>query len=157
MEYVADYVDHPERTAIEQRLEILKFFDEFGLEATKRAFKKGRSTIFSWKQRLVKAGGKLSALAPGNRCPIRKRKRVINPFIVGFIIDYRASHPGADKTTIAPALTAACLQAGIKPISESTIGRIIHDLKQRGSLPKTSRIRIYGTTGKLRESGRARP
>lgn len=153
MNYVVDYLDHYQRTAIEQRLEILKFFDEFGLEATKKAFKKSRSTIFLWKQKLVKAGGKLSALAPGNRSPIHRRKRVINPLIASFIIDYRTSHPKADKTTIAPALAAVCLRAGIKPISESTIGRIIHDLKQRGSLPKTSRIRINGTTGKLREIG----
>jgi len=39
MNYVADYLDHPQRAAIEQRLEILKFYDEFGLEATRKAYK----------------------------------------------------------------------------------------------------------------------
>ncbi len=151
MDYVVDYLDHPQKTGIEQRLEILKFFDEFGLEATRRAFKKSRSTIFLWKQRLVKAGGQLSALAPGNRSPIHRRKRIIDPSIAKFIIDYRTLHPRADKTTIAPALAAECQKAGIKPVSESTIGRIIHDLKERGNLPQNSRIRLNGMTGKLRE------
>jgi hypothetical protein len=44
MNYVADHLDHPKKAVIEQRMEILKFFDEFGMEATKRAFKKSRST-----------------------------------------------------------------------------------------------------------------
>jgi putative transposase len=151
MNYVADYLDHPQRAAIDQRLEILKFFDEFGLEATRRAFNKSRSTIFLWKQKLVKAGGKLSVLAPGNRSPIHRRKRVIDPFIAKFIIDYRTIHPRADKTTIAPALARECIKAGINPISESTIGRIIHDLKEKGRLPNNSRIRLNGMTGRLRE------
>lgn len=151
MEYVADYLDHPQKTLIEQRLEILKFFDEFGLEATKRAFHKSRSTIFLWKQRLAKAGGKLSVLAHGSRSPIKRRTRTINPIMAKFIIDYRTIHPGADKATITPALTLECKKAGIKPVSESTVGRIIHDLKEKGRLPKNSRIRLNGMTGKLRE------
>ena len=151
MNYVADYLDHAQKAIIEQRLEILKFFDDYGAEATKRAFKKSRSTIFLWKQKLAKADGKLSALAPGNRSPIHRRKRIIDPFIAGFIIDYRTKHPRADKTTITPALNGACIKAGIKPVSESTIGRIIRDLKDRGRLPENSRLRINAGTGKLRE------
>ena len=151
MEYVADYGDHPQKAAIEQRLEILKFFDEFGMEATGRAFHKSRSTIFLWKRKLVEAGGKLSALAPGSRSPIKRRTRIVNPLIAQFIIDYRTLHPRADKTTITPALTLECKTAGIKPVSESTVGRIIHDLKERGRLPKNSRIRLNGMTGKLHE------
>ncbi len=151
MHYVVDYLDHPQKAIIEQRLEILKFYDEFGEEATRRAFKKSRSTIFLWKQRLARAGGKLSTLAPGNRTPKHRRRRIIHPFIAQFIIDYRTRHPGVDKTTITPALALACKLTAVKPVSESTVGRIIHDLKERGSLPKSSRIRLNGMTGKLRE------
>ncbi len=149
MDYVADYLDHPKKAVIEQRLEILKFFDEFGMKATNRAFKKSRSTIFLWKKKLFDAGGKLSALAPGNRAPLHRRKRIVSPFIAQFIIDYRSRHPRADKTTITPVLTAACRKAGIKPVSESTVGRIIRDLKVCGRLPKTSRLRINARNGKL--------
>jgi hypothetical protein len=34
MDYVADYLDHPKKAAIERRLDILKFFDEFGQKLT---------------------------------------------------------------------------------------------------------------------------
>ena len=54
-----------------------------------------------------------------------------------------------DKTTITPPLSAACLRTGLKPPSESTVGRIIHDLKARGRLPGRVRAGIDGRTGKL--------
>ncbi len=151
MHYMVDYLDHPQKAIIEQRLEILQFYDEFGAKATRQAFRKSRATIFLWKQKLAKAGGKLSALAPGNRTPKHRRRRIIHPFIAQFIIDYRTRYPGVDKTTITPALALACQATGVKSVSESTVGRIIHDLKERGSLPKASRIRLNGMSGKLHE------
>ena len=140
MQYFNDILDHPKKETIEQRIEIIKFFDDYGAEATRRAFGKARSTIFLWKQKLKKSGGKLSALAPGDKTPIRKRKRLVHPFILDFILKYRTDHPGVDKTTIAPVLAVACQRASIKPVSESTVGRIIHDLKEKGRLPRSNRI-----------------
>ena len=158
MQYIQDILNHPKKKLIEQRLEILKFFDEFGPAATRKAFQKSRSTIFLWKQKLAKAGGKLSSLAPGNKTPLHKRKRRIHPFIEDFILQYRLAHPGADKTTITPALKTACQRAGIKPISESTVGRIIRDLKERGRLATSLKMIHKGDTGKLyfheRKTGR---
>jgi transposase InsO family protein len=149
MQYIGDITAHPKWDCIEQRVEIIKFFDEFGEEATRRAFHKSRSTIYLWKQKLKKTGGKLSALAPGDKAPINKRKRVVPPFIERFIIEYRTTHPGADKTTITPALNAACINAGVRPLSESTVGRIIHDLKVKGKLPRTNKVTLNGRTGAL--------
>ena len=102
---------------IEERLKIIQFFDEFGAEATRKAFNKSRSTIYLWKQKLKKANGRISALAPGSRAPINRRKRAIHSFIEAFILRYRVDYPGADKTTITPVLVAACNSAGIKPMS----------------------------------------
>ena len=149
MKYIHDVFDHPKRESIEKRLEIIKFCDEFGFKATKLAFGKSRSTIYLWKQKLKKAGGKLSALAPGDRTPKKKRHRVVHPFIERFILEYRLAHPGVDKTTITPALSAACIGQGIKPVSESTVGRIIHDLKEKGRILKSNKISLNGRTGKL--------
>lgn len=149
MQYIQDILNHPKKKLIEQRLEILKFFDEFGPEATRKAFQKSRSTIFLWKQKLNQAGGKLSALAPGNTTPLHKRTRSVHPFIETFILQYRLAHPGADKTTITSALAVACQQAGLQPVSESTVGRIIHDLKERGKLAKSLKMIHKGDTGKL--------
>lgn len=149
MKYFNDVFEHPQKEAIEKRLEIIKFFDDYGESATKRAFGKSRSTIYLWKQKLTKCGGKLSSLAPGDRTPIRKRHRQVHPFILDFILEYRTEHPGVDKTTITPLLGLACQRAGIKTISESTVGRIIHDLKEKGRLPKSSRLTINARYDKL--------
>ncbi len=149
MKYILDILNHPKRESIEKRLDIIKFFDEFGPGATTKAFHKGRSTIYLWKQRLKRADGKLSVLVPGDKTPIHKRKRLVHPFIESFIVDYRTSHPGTDKTTIAPSLTKACQIAGVKPVSESTVGRIISDLKARGRIPRWGKVSINGRSGKL--------
>jgi putative transposase len=157
MQFINNILEHPKRGIIEKRLEIIEFCDEFGFEATRRAFGKSRSTIYLWKQKLKKGGGKLSVLAPGDRTPLRKRHRVIHPFLEQFIIEYRAEHPGVDKTTITPALSAACLGQGIKPVSESSVGRIIHDLKQRGRIPGSTKVSINGRSGKLVVRGGKQP
>ena len=39
MKYFNDILDHPKRESIEKRLEIIKFFDEFGAEATRKSFR----------------------------------------------------------------------------------------------------------------------
>ena len=142
-------VNHYRQEIIEERLRIIQFFDEFGAEATRKAFDKSRSTIYLWKQKLRKANGRIAALAPGSKAPIHRRRRIIPPFIEAFILTYRTDHPGADKTTIAPVLASACNSAGIRPVSESTVGRIIHDLKEKGRLPKSTKITINARTGKL--------
>ncbi len=161
MQYIQDILNHPQKESIEARLEIIKFFDEFGAIATQKAFKKSRSTIFLWKQKLAKTGGKLSALAPGDKTPLHKRHRMIHPFIEDFILQYRLAHPGVDKTTITPALLTACQQAGVKSISESTVGRIIRDLKDKGRISKSLKMIHKGDTGKLyfreRRAARRKP
>ena len=111
MQYVEDITGHPQQESIEKRLEIIQFFEKYGKEATEIAYKKKRSTIFLWKQKLKKAGGKLSALAPGDRSPKNKRHRVIHPFIANYIVEYRTAHPRADKVTITPSLALACKKA----------------------------------------------
>jgi len=149
MQYINNILDHPKCKIIETRIKIIKFFDDYGQEATKQAFGKSRSTIYLWKQKLKKAEGKLSALAPGDKAPVHKRKRIAHPFVERFIVEYRTKHPGAAKTAVALALKSACNAVGVRPVSESTVGRLIRDLKERGRIPKWGRISIHGPSGKL--------
>jgi putative transposase len=135
MQRINDICNHPQLPEIETRIKIIEFFDEYGCEATRKAFGKSRSTIYLWKQKLKASGGKLSALYSGSKTPIHRRKRLVHPYIESFIISYRINHPGVDKTTITPVLKTACKKAGIRPPSESTVGRIIHDLKGKASIP----------------------
>ena len=149
MKYLEDITGHPKRDIIEKRINIIDFFDEYGAEVTSKAFGKSRTTVYRWKQKLKRSGGKLSSLAPGNTTPIHRRKRVVDPFIEDFIIEYRTKHPGIDKTSITPILAFACKRQGIKPISESTVGRIITDLKARRRLPRSNKVSLNGKTGRL--------
>ncbi len=151
MQKINDILSHPKSKEIEQRIKIIEFFAEYGAEATRKAFGKSRSTIYLWKQRLKNSGGRLSSLAPGDKAPKSRRKRRHDPFIVGFIMDYRSRHPGVDKVTITPVLKAACEAKDIKPPSESTVGRIIGDLKKQGRLSKGVKLTINGRTGRLHE------
>ena len=149
MQRMNDMNNHPRQKEIENRLKIIDFFDEYGAEATRKAFGKSRSTVYLWKQTLKKASGRLSALAPKDKAPLHRRKRIVHPYIENFIVDYRNSHPGVDKTTITPVVKIACEKAGIKPPAESTVGRIIHDLKGKGRIPRNIRLSINGRSGRL--------
>ncbi len=151
MQKIYDILSPPRRKELEEREKIIEFFDEYGSQATRKAFNKSRSTIYLWKQKLVSSKGKISSLAPGDKAPKNKRRRTLDPFIERFILDYRTRHPGVDKVTITPVLKPACESKGIKPPSESSVGRIIHDLKEKGRLPKRARVSIHGRTGRLHE------
>jgi putative transposase len=153
MKYLEDITNHPKRLEIEKRISIIDFFDEYGAAATKKAFGKSRTTVYRWKQKLKKCSGKLSSLAPGDTAPIHRRKRVVHPFIEDFIIKNRTAHPGIDKASITPILSLACKRQGIKPVSESTVGRIISDLKAKRKLPSSQKISLNGKTGRLLARG----
>ena len=156
MQYISDiaHLDKHIQELINQRIKTLEFFDEYGKEATRKAFEVGRSTIYLWKGKLTKSGGKLSSLKPQSKAPKTRTRRVVLRAHIDFILAYRKEHPGADKVTILPILNAACLSLGINSVSESTIGRIINELKEKGKIPnyqvKTS---INGKTGNLRIRG----
>jgi putative transposase len=148
MRHINYIVNGPNSEEIERRLKIIQFFDDYGAEATKRAFGKSRSTIYVWKCKLKVSG--TSGLALGNRAPHRRRRRNVAPLVESFIISYRTSHPGVDKNSIFPVLKTACEKAGIKPPSISTIGRIIRDLKDRGRIPRKTKVAYNASTGRLR-------
>jgi len=151
MKYRTDISNHPKRAVIEHRIKVIDFFDTFGIEATRQAFGKSRATVYLWKKKLKQGEGKLSSLAPKDTTPLHKRHRVVDPFITAFIVNYRLQHPGVDKVTIAPILASACHTQGITPISESTVGRIIRDLKEQRKLPRSNKLSLSGKTGRLIE------
>lgn len=142
--------DHPQKEEIEKRLKVLKFFDTYGSEATREAFGVSRSTVFLWKKKLKEAEGRITSLAPLSRVPKRRRCRETDPRIISFIRDYRTFHPGVGKETIQPCLDQYCDEHGIASVSESTVGRVIKDLKAHGAIPDVSRkLSFYAQTGRF--------
>lgn len=148
MRSVDKVVNSAKHEEIETRLKIIQFFDDYGAEATRRAYGKSRSTVYLWKRKLRREG--TAALVSGDRAPKRRRRRIVAPLVESFIVGYRTNHPGVDKTTIYPALRKACERADVKAPSESTIGRIIGDLKQRGRLRRKVKVGYNAATGRLR-------
>jgi len=150
MNYISDIAHFAVdvQAVIKQRIETIEFFNEFGLKATKKAYKVGRSTLYDWKSKLAKSGGKLSSLRSLSKAPKTRKRRVVLQDHINFILAYRKEHPGADKVTIKPILDAYCRLFNLNTISESTIGRIINELKEKGKIPnyqvKTS---LNGKTG----------
>jgi putative transposase len=153
MKYISNiaHMSEHDRKTIYHRIQVIEFFNEFGLKATKLAFKIGRSAIFDWKKRLKDSGGRLSSLKPESRKPKQFRQSKVSEKIKSFILDYRTYHPKADKLTIKPHLDIYCLKENINTVSESTIGRTISGLKKQGKLPYQYKLTIYGKTGILRE------
>ena len=90
------------------------------------------------------------SLRPGSRAPHQRRERKVNPVIEQYVIDYRLLHPGVGKEAIKPAMDHFCRQRGLKSISESTIGRVICDLKARGKLvDPRQHLRLHAGSGRL--------
>jgi len=153
MKYISNiaHMSRKDQMIILKRLKIIEFFEEFGEEATQRAFDKGRSIIYLWKKKINSSGGYLSALKPLSKAPKTPReKRKVNELHQDFILKYRINHPGVSKETIYPELTEYCLAHHLPVISESTIGRIIKELKNKGKLPQHYKLSFYARTGKLK-------
>jgi hypothetical protein len=146
-----EYVNHPKRAEIERRDKVITFFGRHGLEATREAFGVSRSTIYRWRKALKDSGGRLVALAPRSRAPIRRRTRTVSREVVKFIEGYRNQHPGIGKQAIKPALDEHCDTRGLRTVSESTVGRVISDLRKQGKLPTRTRFSLNARTGNLVE------
>jgi hypothetical protein len=80
--------NHPQKDVIIKRVKIIEFFKEFGKDATYKAYKVKKSTVYLWMQKL-KSSGSLLSLAPKSRSPIKKREKNTPKVIEDFILHYR--------------------------------------------------------------------
>ena len=150
MRYLNDIIGHRKEIEIKQRLKTINFFDKYGLSATQEAFGVSRATIYLWKRRLRESDGRLISLASKSKTPRNKRKRKVNKLIKEFIIDYRFKYHGVGKQAIKPALDEYCKENDIETVSESTIGRVIKDLKESGMLIDNNiKVTVHGSSGNL--------
>jgi transposase InsO family protein len=130
-----------------KRVAILSFWQEHGLQAVIDAYGISRPTLFLWKKKLKEGRGRLESLNNESRAPKNKRKRIIPQKVREFITEQRKLHPDLGKEKIAGLLK----EEGIANLSDSTIGRMIADLKQRGELPKRAKLSMHARTGNLIE------
>jgi transposase InsO family protein len=127
--------DHPQREEIVKRLKAIWLLERGRVEELKAVLGVSRSTAFSWKKRLRVGGNNVLALAPRSRAPQKRRQRSVDGQLVEYIRRYRVERPGTGKATIRKELERYCLERGLPGVSESSVGRVIADLKKRGRLP----------------------
>lgn len=127
-----------------RRARILDFWKKYGLEATKEAFTVGERTLFRWQEKLEKKEGKLEALNNQSRAPQNRRTRRTPSVLQERIIQLRTLHPRIGKSKITPLLK----KEGHK-VTESTIGRILDDLKKKDLLPTYNKVSLSAKTGRI--------
>lgn len=114
-----------ESEVAQQRMKIIKFYDQYGEAATKEAFGTDRKVIHVWRERLRLSEGKIEALVPNSTKPRHLRKMQSDQRIIDFIREYRTKYGRIGKEKLKVLLDAYCVDKGITCVSESTIGKII--------------------------------
>jgi len=148
---IQDITQSPYKHIIEKRVKILRFFDRYGVAATREAFGTSRSTIYLWKKALKDSRGQLTALAPASTAPKVRRSRSTDPRISDFIVTERAEHPRLGKDKLATLLVDYCASQELTCPSVSSVGRILLDLKAQGRLPKQASLSMSARSGRLLE------
>lgn len=138
-----------------ERMRILIFWKTHGFKATKDAFKVSRSSLFAWQQAYRQAGSKLEALCPGSQTRKTQQRRNIDYRIVTEIKHLRLEVcPNMGKDKIKVFLDPFCAAQGLKPVSASTIGRVIKDKKifhHRIKVSHFGQVKIIKKKEKLRK------
>lgn len=124
---------------VQKRLDTILFFEKHGIHATIDAFKVSKSTVYLWRQILIKSKYNEMSLIPNSTKPKTLRKMIVNPKILSFIKTLREQNYRLGKRKIKSLLDEYCLEQSIKPISVSLIGKIIN----RNNMYYEPRSRIY--------------
>ena len=109
----------------QERLKIIRFYDEHGEAQSQKYFGVNRKTIHVWKKKLAAAGQHLEALGVHSTRPKRVRRMTTDPQVLAFIRQLREDHPRLGKEKIKPLLDQHCHTLGISSPAVSTIGKII--------------------------------
>ena len=109
----------------QERLKIIRFYDEHGEAQSRKYFGVNRKTIHVWKKKLAAAGQHLDALGVHSTRPKRVRRMTTDLEVLAFIRQLREEHPRLGKEKIKPLLDQHCRPLGIPSPAVSTIGKII--------------------------------
>jgi len=108
------YLFNMENKDINKRYKILKFFDKYGLNATKEAFNISRRTIYRWKLNYIKSNKDINSLKPKSTRPKRLRETTISKLIVDEIKRLREIYPNIGKAKIYILLEEFCKNNNFK-------------------------------------------
>ena len=121
-----------ETKEVQEKIFIIEIYERCGLEYVKERFKVSRSAIYLWKKKLREEG--ILGLKNKSRAPIHTRKSTVGEEIKEFVKKYRIEHKRAGKSVVYAQLKQYCKREGKKSVSESTVGRVIKELKNKGEI-----------------------
>lgn len=110
---------------VKYRLRIIAFFNEFGLQATIKAFNVRRATIYLWKKKLKDKQGNPCALIPVSTRPKGVRRMIVNRKVYDFIRNIRENNYRLGKEKIKILLDPYCCEERLTKVSVSWIGKLI--------------------------------
>ena len=116
------------------KLKAIKHYQEYGLSSCLDAFGISRASLFNW-IKLYRELGKVGLICKSKK-PKKVRMRNIDERIFIGITEIRLQYPFLGKSKVKILLDKYCIDNGIEEVSESTVGRIIRELKERGILTK---------------------
>jgi transposase InsO family protein len=130
-----------------ERCRILAFWERHGSSATAEAFKVSERTLFRWQKALKGTHGKLEGLNAQSTTPKKRRKRDVKLEAIEYIIKQRKLHYRIGKKKL-----VVLLKEDLNiSYSESKIGRILKDLKNRNLLPSYNKVSMNARTGSVKE------
>jgi putative transposase len=109
----------------QERLKIIRFYDEHGEAQSQKYFGANRKTIHVWKKKLAASGQRLEALGVRSTRPKQVRRMTTDSQVLDCIRQLREDHPRLGKEKIKPLLDQHCRELGIPSPAVSTIGKII--------------------------------
>jgi transposase InsO family protein len=125
------YLWDMETDVAQKRLKILKFFDKYGLQATLEAFDISKRTLYRWRAIYKNSNEDILSLNPKSKTPKKKRKPQTPQEIIDKIKDLREKYPNMGKAKLYYLLKPWCEKNNLPVISESTIGRVISNAKDK--------------------------
>lgn len=131
---------------VARRVKILRFWSAYGAKAAQDAFGVSERTLYRWQRELKKKEGRLEALDPLSTAPKARRRRFVLPEVEAFIIRERSEHPRLGKKKL-----AVLLKGDGYAVSESYVGRVMYELKERKLLQSGRHFSFYARSGEHHE------
>jgi putative transposase len=155
--YIQDITHHKDKHIIEHRVKIIEFYNDYGAEATTRAFNVSRASVFNWKRILKAHHGKLSSLAPGDRRPHTIRSPKDYQWHKQQLVNLRQAHPALGKDKLKVLLDELGLATNQPKLSVSTVGRLVKDLQFHGQILSRKQLTFMAKTGRLLDKASNKP
>jgi hypothetical protein len=114
-----------------QKIEILQYYREYGLQKTQQRYHISRSIIYKWLRETENFNTNLYRLHNLIRRPRALRQKTIEPEVVKFMKDVVREYPTFGRKRIQRWQLRFCQIHGYKPLSETNLRAILKYIKSQ--------------------------